>query len=290
MIFGFIADPFGDVLYFIYNNLAFKNYGVAIILFTVLIKLVLLPLTIKQMRSTTKMQEIQPKIQEIQKRYKNDKEKLNKEMMRVYQENKVNPAGGCLPLLVQMPILISLFYVITRPLAYMLNKSKESIDILTEFVKQHVDKVGFHAQIEIINYFNEHLEQLEQFSEYLKPSELINLKFLGLNLGLIPTIESEKLFGPESAIYLPLLLIPIIGVAATYISSKMMSPQQTDQSKQGSSGGMSNTMKYIGPVLTLVFSFQLPAGVGLYWIASYVFQIFQQLYINRVVLNKKEVT
>ena len=104
----YIAVPLGQFLNFIYNTLAFHSYGLAIIIFTLVIKIVLLPLSINQYRSMARMQEVQPEIQEIQKRYKNDKEKLNQELMRVYQEKKVNPAGGCAPLLIQMPILISL--------------------------------------------------------------------------------------------------------------------------------------------------------------------------------------
>jgi hypothetical protein len=90
-----IARPLGEFLLFIYNTLAFHNYGLAILTFTLVVKLVLLPLTVKQYRSSAKMQELQPLIQEIQKRYKNDKEKLNQEMIKVYQENNYNPAGGC---------------------------------------------------------------------------------------------------------------------------------------------------------------------------------------------------
>ena len=285
-IFGFIADPLGDFMYFIYNNMAFKNYGIAIILFTVIIKLILLPLTVKQMKSTTKMQEIQPKIQELQKRYKNDKQKLNEEMMKLYQENKVNPMGGCLPLLVQMPILISLFQVFRNPLLYMLNKSQETVDTLSNYVAENVDKMTHYVQIDILNYFNEHIDELRQFGDMLKPEELINFQFIGLQLGRVPSISTDKLFGPESHIYLPLLFIPIVGVAATFISSKLMTANSS--SKNAGKSSTNKSMMYLGPVLTLVFSFQLPAGVGLYWIAGYIFQIFQQLYINKVVLKKED--
>jgi YidC/Oxa1 family membrane protein insertase len=105
----FIAMPMGSILKFIYDNLAFQNYGIAIVLFTVGIKSLLLPTTIKQVQSTSKISEIQPQIQEIQKKYSEDKEKQNAEMIKLYQENNVNPAGGCLPLLIQMPILFSLY-------------------------------------------------------------------------------------------------------------------------------------------------------------------------------------
>jgi YidC/Oxa1 family membrane protein insertase len=98
------------------------------------------------------------------------------------------------------------------------------------------------------------------------------------------------LFGPESATYLPLLLFPIVGVVTTYLSSKLSMPQtQPNQGGKQAEGGMPNTMMYVGPLITLMFSFQLPAGVVLYWIIGYVFQIFQQLYINKHVVKKKEV-
>jgi len=288
-IFDFIALPLGKFLFFIYNNLAFLNYGVAIIMFTVIIKLVLLPLTVKQYRSTSKMQEVQPQIQEIQKRYKNDKEKLNQELMKVYQTNKVNPAGGCLPLLVQMPILFSLFYVITQPLKYMLGKSAQQIQTLVDFVSK-VSETGFYKQIAVLEYFNKNAGDLGKVGDILKPNELISMKFLGLNLSLTPVLDPKLLFGADTmGKFLPLMLIPILGVITTYISTKLSMPRTVQSNTQGAAGSMQNSMMYIGPIMTLIFSFQLPAGVGIYWIAGYIFQIFQQLYINKHILKKKEV-
>lgn len=290
----FIAYPLGQILYFIYNNLAFFNYGLAIIIFTLIIKLVLLPLTIKQYQSTAKMQLIQPQIQELQKRYKNDKEKLNQELMKVYQENKVNPAGGCLPLLVQMPILISLYWVITQPLKFMLEKTPEQINTLISKVPEGF-ATGYSKQIAVLDYFSQFPERLAGLENLLTRDELINLQFLGLNLGKIPTLNTSLLFGPEASTYLPLLLLPVVGVITTFISAKLSMPKKDkDQNKgktksQGAAGSMQNSMLYMGPILTLIFSFQLPAGVVLYWIAGYVFQIFQQLYINKHVIEKKEV-
>jgi YidC/Oxa1 family membrane protein insertase len=123
----FISFPMGAVLKFIYDNIAFQNYGIAIIFFTMGVKSLLLPLSIKQVKSTSKMSELQPQMQEIQKKHKDDKEKQSAEIMKLYKENKVSPAGGCLPLLVQMPILFSLYYVISQPLKYMVGKSPEII-------------------------------------------------------------------------------------------------------------------------------------------------------------------
>jgi YidC/Oxa1 family membrane protein insertase len=97
-MFDFVAYPIGHLLRFIYEILSFKNYGIAIILLTVIIRTLLLPLYIKQYRSTSKMGEIQPKMKKLQEKYKNDSEKLNQHMMELYRENDINPAGGCLPL------------------------------------------------------------------------------------------------------------------------------------------------------------------------------------------------
>ncbi|WP_042277498.1 YidC/Oxa1 family membrane protein insertase [[Clostridium] dakarense] len=111
-----ISNLLGDVLRIIFEFV--QQYGVAIILFTIFVKLLLLPLTIKQTKSTKAMQDMQPKMQEIQEKYKNKPEKQQQEIMNLYKEYKVNPLAGCLPLLIQMPILIALFNVLKNPVAY----------------------------------------------------------------------------------------------------------------------------------------------------------------------------
>lgn len=272
-MFDFIARPLGKFLFFIYNNITFGNYGWAIILFTIIIKFALLPLTIKQLKSTARTQELQPQLQELQKRYKNDKEKLNQELMKFYQENNYNPAGGCLPLVVQLPILFSLFWVISRPLTYMLGKTKEQIELLKE-TAGIVSTAGYF-EIDIINKLRE------------QGTVLLDFEFLGLNLGMKPSYRMEHLFNnPASLQYWGLLLIPILAVVTTYLSSKMSMPK----TGTGNNVAMQKNMMLIAPVMTLIFSFQFPAGLGVYWIAGYVFQIFQQLYINKHVMKKKEVS
>lgn len=323
-----IAEILGQFLYFIYNTMAFGNYGVAILIFTLITKLALLPLNIKQYRSTAKMQEIQPLINDIQRKYKNDKEKLNQELMKVYQENNVNPASGCFPMLVQLPIILSLYWVIIQPLKFMLKKTAAQIVVLKDIA--NVGLMASASEINVLRFFsnNQHLfnsegnivfqavKSLKQAGNFivtqageiadqagnivlkigdvlLNKSELINFNFLGLDLSEKPTYDFKLLFSPETAgTYLPLLLLPILGVITTYISTKMSTPQVPEtkgKNKQSSSGSMPNSMLYVGPIMTLFFSFQLPAGVILYWIAGYVFQIFQQLYINKYVIGKKEV-
>ena len=111
-----ISNALGHVLRIIFELV--QNYGLSIILFTILVKVLLLPLTIKQTKSTKAMQDIQPKIQEIQTKYKDKPEKQQQEIMKIYQEAKINPLAGCLPLLIQMPILLALFSVLREPVTY----------------------------------------------------------------------------------------------------------------------------------------------------------------------------
>ena len=288
----FVARPLGQFLLFIYNTLAFHNYGLAIIIFTILVKLVLLPLTVKQYRSSAKMQELQPMMQEIQKRYKSDKEKLNQETMKLYQENNYNPASGCLPMIVQMPILISLYWVIIQPMKFMLNKTQEQIDKLVDVATKAMGGASnwtYQKELMSLNYFNENKELLSQTSGLLSAKELINFNFFGLHLGSIPSYKTADLFGADAYIYLPLLILPILAVITTYISTKLSMPKPNQGAAQNAmASSMTNSMMYIGPIMTLIFSFQLPAGVVMYWSVGYVFTIFQQLYINKHVLKKKD--
>ncbi|SKC88880.1 YidC/Oxa1 family membrane protein insertase [Maledivibacter halophilus] len=119
-----IAKPLGSLLFFIYNIV--NNYAIAIILFTVIVKVLLLPLTLNQVKQTKEMQKIQPELKKLQDKYKNDKETLNKKMMELYSEHKINPLGGCLPLIIQMPILFGLFGALRNPVEYVF-KGKEAL-------------------------------------------------------------------------------------------------------------------------------------------------------------------
>jgi len=112
----FIVYPLGSLLKIIYSFVG--NYGLSIVIFTIIVRTALLPLTIKQSESSRKMNELNPKMKEIQEKYKGDKDTLNKKLMELYQEHNYNPASGCLPLLIQMPIIFSLFYVIQQPVKY----------------------------------------------------------------------------------------------------------------------------------------------------------------------------
>ena len=257
----FVTGPLGAILGFIYN---FTNsYGLAIIFFTIVIRIVLLPLSIKQQKSMVMQQKVQPLTAELQKKYKNDKEKLNQEMMKLYKEHKFNPAGGCLPLIVQMPIIFGLYRVIYRPLTHILKMDQTAIKELSESLQ-----IAVHNEIAIAS-----------------EAGLINLNFLGLNLGSSPTISMN----PQELYGISLLwLIPILAAGTTYLSSYMTSKMSSSSGQNEKAAQMQSSMMKIFPLMTGVIAFSFPAGLGLYWIVSNMVQVLQQFFLNKYYAPKKK--
>ena len=118
---GIVAKPLGYLLTFIYNLVG--SYGISLIILTVLVKCILYPLYFKQIKSTSSMSKVQPKMLEIQQKYANDKEKMNEEVMKLYQEENFNPMGGCLPMLIQLPIIMGLFALLRNPMKYIADEN-----------------------------------------------------------------------------------------------------------------------------------------------------------------------
>jgi len=148
----------GWILTFIYSII--PNYGVAIILFTLAVKLLLFPLDLKQKRSMAKTQKIQPLLNDIQKKYGGDKERLSQETMKLYQKYGISPMSGCLPMLIQLPIIFALFYVVKKPLIYMIGVDFEGIRY------DMGNKLGMMKAV--VETALKHKEIGEEFREYLK--------------------------------------------------------------------------------------------------------------------------
>jgi len=241
------------------------NYGVAIILLTILIRLILYPLMQKQMVSMREMQKIQPLMKAVQDKYKDDKERLNKELMALYKEHKVNPMGGCLPLLIQMPILILLFQTL-RVFKYYIPNT-EIIDGGFLWIANQVEimKDGLPVMV----------------GGLAAPEHLIGL--------------GDGIFGIE---YIGIL--PFLVAGSMYIQQKMTSTGGTSAGKDGGSSAQTQKMMTIMmPLLIGFMSFSLPSGLTLYWFTSTLLGIGQQYLINmkapviaetpkEIVLGKKE--
>lgn len=266
-----IASFLGMIIRFIYS-LVNNNYFISIILFTILTKLILFPLYLTQIKSTEKIRKIGPMDQKIRDKYKNDKQKQAEELAKLYSENKINPMGGCLPILIQFPLILAMFMIVKQPLTYVVNVPHEQI---VEYTKEVLQK-------------EEVTEKEIQANEIVvaKEKNLINMQvFKGLNLGDIPANVFSK---DESKKASPLALsIPVLTVIFSIITSKMMqnSSSMTDEQKE-----MQKSMNLMMPLLSGSIAYSMPLALGVYWLFGNILQIFQQLLMNKIISNdeKKE--
>ncbi|MBE6988035.1 MAG: YidC/Oxa1 family membrane protein insertase [Ruminococcaceae bacterium] len=256
-----IAVPFGYIMRLIYEIIG--NYGLSIIAFSLLAKLVMLPFSIKTKKSMLDMQRIQPKLNELQRKYGKDQQKLSMEMQKLYQEEGVSPFGSCLPTLITFPIMIGLYYVISKPLTYFMGLSAAEITTLGEILGV-VSENAYTMEIQIAGLISQNFDAVAHVSEKLMN---VDFNFFGLNLATTP---SFKQFGL-------MWLIPILsGVTAYLLSNITMKMQGTEMAQNSST----STMKYMMPLMSVYFGFILPAGLGVYWIANNVFSALQEVLLG----------
>ena len=263
-----ITTPLGYILSAIYSLV--QNYGIAILTFTVVVKLLMMPLIAKQQKSMQQMQKVQPLLEKVQKKYANDKQKLQQETVKIYQENNVSPAGGCLPLLIQFPIIIGLYQVITKPLQYILHLDVDVIKKIAEVLSIEYSRT---SQITIANAIAENAALIEEKVGVVV--EALNFDFFGLNLSMTPDLKFISW----------LWIIPILAAITSYvvaIVSRSLSGNTSAANEQ------MKTMNIIMPLMSGYFCFIMPAGIGIYWIASNVMQILQQTILTMYYKRKDE--
>lgn len=279
-IFDIINVPLGYLFRFIF--LVVQNYGWTLVLFTIITKAILLPLSVKQQKSMSKMQAIQPKIAELQKKYQYDQEKLNQETMKLYQTNKINPMGGCLPLLIQFPLLIGLYNIIRNPLTYVVQLGKHGLPALNETIEV-MKTMGLEVTGKIVNeipiakFMTEHFDALVEKLPSLSGALTMDFNFIGMDLSRTPSLNDIS----------PLLLIPVLAGLTTFLTSWLT--QKMSGNKASSDNQNAQTMQmmnYIFPFMTVFFAFSLPAGLGLYWIISNIVQFVQQIILTKIVGKK----
>jgi YidC/Oxa1 family membrane protein insertase len=236
-----------NTLLFIYSIVG-ENFGIAIILFTILIRLITYPLTAQQIKSAQGMQELQKskKWQDIQKKYKDDREKLAQEQMKIYKEMGINPLGSCLPLLIQFPIIIGLYQSITRALANTPLQLLQLTKLLYSFIPAAV----------------------------LIP---LNSKFLWMDLS-----EPERLYIPglEIPVIGGIPVLTIIVVITTFLQSRLMTPATASPGDQGSQ--MTKMMNLYMPLFMGYISYTLASGLALYFVTSNLVGIVQYGALGRL--------
>ena len=279
-LFQTLLDAIGSVLAWLYGLVG--NYGVAIIILTVVIRVVLLPLGVKQIKSMQAMQAIQPKVKEIQKKYRNNKQKAQEETMKLYRESGVNPLGGCLPLLLQFPILISMYAVIRAPT-----------------VIPHTEA----GQVSYYEIHNNHLPVDSELFQNVVSHQGTDFLFMNLQCSAAqagtqvqlkdtegnpieagkplrvegveqPVGESRSTLdcGSGIPVKIPYFLILIFMIGTTFYQQRQM----TKASPAGAQSSQQQAILKIMPVMFGIFGFTFPAGLVVYWTTSNLWQIGQQ--------------
>ncbi len=279
-MFKFFANVFGYILNFIYGIV--KNYGIAIILFTILLKLIMLPMSIKQQKTMKKSAKIQKETKEIQEKYKNDPTRMNQEVMDLYKRENMSPFSGCLSSILQIILVISMFYLVSRPLTYMK-----------------------HVEPEVINQYAQELQEAEGNANYQEIGIIrtksgedervnINMNFLGLNLSSIPS----KNYNDWKVFIIPVLYV-LTSFISTRITANLNRPKEKKEETQEVDPDtkelikkeeeqidmmeeMNKNMMIMMPLMTVSIALIAPLGLALYWLINNVFMLGERLIINKV--------
>lgn len=271
-----------------------NNYVIALCFFAIVFKLILLPSSISQQKGMAKQQRLQPKIRRIQAKFAGNQQKIQEETQALYQREGYNPmSAGCLPLLIQFPIIYVLYEVIYRPLSYIVGVSDGVLQSLIGAVSK-IDGIAQanlstrRVELTIIEHFDEiknvitdqgALKALEKFID--------NFTFLGVPLGQVPSWATIKNWASSDTGAKLLLIIPLLsGITSlltgliTFIRQKRTNPEMA---KNPSSG----CMTFMMPLMSVYFTFLFPAGIGIYWIFQNILSAIQMVVLNRVYSNEK---
>ena len=276
---GAIANLFGYLLNFLYN--IFNNYGIAIIIFSVILRIILIPVTISQQKSIKKNEKMQEKMKEIQRKYKNNPEKLNQETIDLYKREKLNPFSGCLSSILQIIIILSVFWLVSKPLTYMKKVDTNIINGYVEEIKNEEGKASAYPEIQVI-----------QKKAGTDENVNINMEFLGLDLSKVPNQNMSDI-----TVY----IIPVLYIITSFVSIKITNGEKTSENKENvgdkkdeadesleAMQEMNNSMMYMVPIMSISIAFIAPLGLALYWLVSNVLMIIERLIINKVMSYKEK--
>lgn len=291
-MFEFFANIFGYLLQFLYTLV--NNYGLAIILFTLIIKLLLLPLSIKQQKTMKKSSKLQEKVKVMQFKYKNDPERLNQEMMNLYKTENVSPFSGCLTSIVQMLLLLSIFYLVRSPLTFMEKIPQDNINTYIQQLKDEGKAISnVYPEIDLIRE-TELLKEKNPEDQFVEKTN-VKMNFLGLDLSKIPQQNMT-----DYTVY----IIPVLYILSSFVSIRITTAkQQKDKEDKKSKNIDGNTgkeieeennemdavmqtnkmMSWFVPIMSISIAFIAPLGLALYWLISNILMIAERLIIDKVV-------
>ena len=287
----YICVPFAWLVRLFYNLT--NSYGVALILFTLVIKLIMLPFQMKSKKSMMRMSRVSGQMQELQKRYAKNQAKLQEEMQKLYEEEGVNPMSGCLWSLIPFPILIALYSIIRQPITHFMMLSKDVLQTVvqsaadagvnltnivmmdkatgTPALKDGLYQLASYGQIDLVKAVQEMgLSTPEGWFD-------MNYNFLGLDLTATPW-EYVKSFTFTWAV-IGVILIPILAGLSQFVFSKLTMKTQPQADAAG--GASMKSMMYMMPLMSVYIAFIMPAALGVYWIAQSVFSLIQEAILNK---------
>ena len=287
----YICVPFAWLVRLFYNLT--NSYGVALILFTLVIKLIMLPFQMKSKKSMMRMSRVSGQMQELQKRYAKNQAKLQEEMQKLYEEEGVNPMSGCLWSLIPFPILIALYSIIRQPITHFMMLSKDVLQTVvqsaadagvnltnivmmdkatgTPALKDGLYQLASYGQINLVKAVQEMgLSTPEGWFD-------MNYNFLGLDLTATPW-EYVKNFTFTWAV-IGVILIPILAGLSQFVFSKLTMKTQPQADAAG--GASMKSMMYMMPLMSVYIAFIMPAALGVYWIAQRVFSLIQEAILNK---------
>ncbi len=293
-MFESLANLFGYLLSFLYNLV--NNYGIAIILFTLIIKVLLLPLSIKQQKTMKKSAKMQEKMKVIQFKYKNDPDKMNQEMMNLYKTENMSPFSGCLTAIVQLLLLLSIFYLVKSPITYMEKLSSEDINHYISQLQEEGKEISkVYPEIDLIREY----QWLKEKNPEDNNIEKLNLQmnFVGLDLSKIPQQNMT-----DYTVY----IIPILYILSSFISIRMTTAMQEKQNKakkdvviDGETGKeieekeneneidavmqTNKMMSWMMPIMSISIAFVAPLGLALYWLINNILMILERFILDKAI-------
>ena len=282
-----ICIPFAALLRLFYNLTG--SYGVSLILFTLVIKLILLPFQMKSKKSMVRMSRMSGKMQEIQKKYANNQLKMQEEMQKFYQEEGFNPMSGCLWSFLPLPILMALYYIIREPIVYFMDfGGREAGLAVVERAQELIANAGIqlnasmgYEQIAIANVIN------TQFPDFIAENPgwvSIDYHFLGIDLIQTPwSAIGQFADGVITPALIGLFLIPIISGVLSLLMSKVSMSQSAQNTAMN---GSTKMMMWMMPLMSIYIAFIVPAALGVYWIAQSAFSIVQEMVLGKFYTKK----
>lgn len=267
-LFSIINIPLGWILRLIAS--AFDgNFAAAVFIFTLIINIAFIPLTIKSQKSMVQQTRIKPKLDELKKRYGDDKQKYSQAMQQLYQEENIGMGGGCLPMIFRLIIMMSIYWLITQPLTYLMNVDADAINAATEALNLGKNQAS-NVQLSIISAVKNGTVISPEISAVL---DKVDFDFFGIALTERPHF-SFNIFGDFQKIWIMPILAFVAQMLSSVVSMKMQKKTNPDAPNMA---GMMLTM----PLISLFIGFSLPGGVTFYWACSSIIGGFVQVAVQQ---------